>query len=44
MRRVLKNLIFAIALVAMCVPSADAQRHNGAKENKSRTESVFEFK
>ena len=38
MRRVLKNLIFAIALVAMCVPSADAQRHNVAKENKSRTE------
>ncbi len=30
--------MFAIALVAMCVPSADAQRHNGAKENKSRTE------
>ena len=25
--------MFAIALVAMCVPSADAQRHNGAKEN-----------
>ncbi len=38
MRRVLKNLILAIALVSMCVPSADAQRHNGAKENKSRTE------
>ncbi|WP_302575349.1 hypothetical protein [uncultured Duncaniella sp.] len=38
MRRILKKLMFAIALVAMCVPSADAQRHNGAKENKSRTE------
>ncbi|WP_297061519.1 hypothetical protein [uncultured Duncaniella sp.] len=38
MRRFLHTLMLVMALVAMAAPTADAQRHNGSRENNSRTE------